>query len=223
MEIQVRFRIFKDPVSWATHFAGMLAALVGTIFLLAQSWQSPAKFLSMAIYGCSLVTLFGASAIYHFLDVGHRGNRWLQRLDHAAIFFLIAGSYVPAAMHLLDGGWRIAILSVVGSLAFLGMLFKVIWIDCPTWLGAGLYLGLGWLALIPMAEMLPRLDAVGLALLLSGGLAYTLGAVVFVREWPDPWPRVLGHHEIWHLFVLAGAAGHFGFAWHLLEMPVPAF
>lgn len=223
MAIEVRFKIFKDPVSWATHFAGMLAAVVGAAFLVHQAAGDTAKVVSVAIYGGSLVALFGASAVYHFFDLGTAGNRWLQRLDHAAIFFLIAGTWVPACMHLLDGTWRVAILWVVGSMAILGALFKVLWIDCPEWLGTAIYLAMGWMALIPAHQMLPRLDAGGLALLLLGGLAYTAGAVVFVRERPDPWPRVFGHHEIWHLFVLTGAAGHFGFVWRLLPMDVPAF
>lgn len=223
MSIQMQFGILKDPVSWATHFAGFLAAIVGLVFLIVFSSESTAKVASMAIYGSSLVILFGASSTYHFMDLGKRGNTWLQRLDHCAIFLLIAGSYIPAVVHLLDGPWRIAILSVVCGLAVAGVIFKIVWIECPDWLGTLLYVGLGWLAVIPAHRMLPELTGGPIALLVLGGLAYTLGAVVFVKEWPDPWPKVFGHHEIWHLFVLAGAACHFFFMWSLLDHEVPAF
>ncbi len=223
MAVDVRFKILKDPVSWATHFVGLLASIVGVVFLLIHSAHDAAKVTSMAIYGSSLVVLFGASATYHFLDLGERGNRWLRRLDHCAIFFLIAGSYVPATMHLLDGAWRITILSVVGGLAAAGILFKIVWIDCPDWLGTLLYLILGWVAIVPAYRMLPQLDIVPMLLLVTGGLAYSVGAIVYVKEWPDPWPRVVGHHEIWHVFVLAGAAGHFFFMWDLVGHSIPAF
>ncbi len=223
MAVEVQFKILKDPVSWATHFAGFLAAIVGLIFLVIFSAHDGAKVAGMSIYGASLVVLFGSSSTYHFLDLGKQGNRWLRRLDHSAIFFLIAGTYVPVTIHLLDGAWRISILSVVGGLALAGILFKLLWIDCPDWLGTALYLGLGWIAIIPAYRILPQLEPEALGLLVFGGLAYSVGAIVYVKEWPDPWPRILGHHEIWHLFVLAGATCHFFFVWNLMERTIPAF
>jgi len=222
MAIPPRRIINKDPVAWATHFAGLLASIVGLVFLVVYS-HGTAQVTSMAIYGSSLVALFGASATYHFLDLGKQGNRWLRRLDHAAIFFLIAGTYVPTSVHLLDGAWRVSILAVVGGLGLAGILFKLVWIDCPDWLSTLLYLVLGWLAVIPAHRIFPQLDAYPLTLLVLGGAAYTIGAIVYVREWPDPWPRWFGHHEIWHLFVLAGASVHFFFVWTLVGRPVPPF
>jgi hemolysin III len=219
----MRPKLNKDPVAWATHFAGLVGAIVGLVLLVVHTAHDAAKVTSMALYGGSLVALFAASVTYHFLDLGERGNRWLRRVDHAAIYLLIAGSYVPASMHLLDGGWRVSILSVVGGLALFGILFKVVWIDAPAWLSTLLYVALGWLAVIPAYRIFPQLDAPTLALLLAGGLAYTVGAVVYLKRWPDPWPRLFGHHEIWHLFVLAGATAHFGFNWGLVGQRVPPF
>ncbi len=217
------FRINKDPVSWATHAAGLVAAVVALVYLLLHVGDNPAKFAAMAIYGGSLVVLFLASSVYHFFDLGPRRNGWLRRFDHVGIFLLIAGSYVPAVMHLLDGAWRVTILTVIGVFAVLGAAFRIWWIDPPEWLGTGIYLTMGWIGLIPASRMLPQLEFSSAALLVAGGLSYTVGAVVFAREWPDPWPRVFGHHEIWHLFVLAGATGHFFFVRDLLAMPVPGF
>lgn len=221
MAIELRLRIFKDPVSASTHFLGFLVAVLAAGALVLVAAPDGPKAAAMGIYGATLVALFGASSAYHFFDLGARGNRWLRRLDHAAIFLLIAGSYVPPLFHLLDGAWRIACLAAVGGLAVAGAALKLAWIDCPEWLGLGLYLALGWLVVIPAPWILPKLPAESLAWLVGGGAAYTLGAAVYARGWPNPWPRWFGHHEIWHCFVLAGAAAHYAFAWTLLALPYP--
>ena len=223
METRSRIGILKDPVSATTHFAGFLAAIVGLVLLVTFSAPDAAKVTSMSLYGAGLVSLFGASSVYHFFDLGERGNRWLRRMDHAAIFLLIAGSYMPIVFHLLDGAWRVSMVAVIGSIAVGGAALKIAWIDSPKWLGLSLYLGLGWCVVVPAWIILPQLSGLELGLLVSGGLAYTFGAVVYALKRPDPWPGVFGHHEIWHLFVLAGALGHFLFAWELLDRPIPAF
>jgi hemolysin III len=221
MAIEVRFRIFKDPVSAWTHFLGFWLALFAATLLVWHAAHDGPKVASMAIYGASLVTVFLASSLYHFLDIGARGNRWLRRLDHAAIFLLIAGTAVPAFVHLLDGTWRVAILSAVAGVALAGALLKLVWIDCPGWLGMALYLGLSGLAVVPAHRILPQLSGGALAWLVLGGVAYLLGVFVYARAWPDPWPGRFGHHEIWHLFVLAGAGAHYAFTCTLLGLPCP--
>ena len=213
----------KDPWSAATHFVGFLAAIVGLVFLVVPSAHSAPKVTAMAIYGGSLVALFGASTLFHFFDLGVRGNRWLRRMDHSAIFGLIAGSYMPPIMHLLDGAMRVTMLSVVGGIAVVGVLVKLFWIEAPTWLSLALYLALGWIVLVPIWWMLPRVSLGALSLLIAGGLLYTVGAVVYARKWPDPWPDTFGHHEVWHLFVLGGALLHYLFVFSLIEAPVPLF
>ncbi len=213
----------KEPWSAATHFGGFVLAVVGLVFLVVQSAHSASKVTAMALYGGSLVALFGASSIYHFFDLGERGNKWLRRLDHSAIFLLIAGSYMPPLFHLLHGSARVTMIAVVGGIAILGVAVKLVWIDAPTWVGLTLYLALGWIALVPIWWMLPHLAPLGLGLLLGGGVVYTLGAVVYAKKWPDPWPTTFGHHEVWHLFVLAGAGLHFAFVYSLLHAPVPTF
>ena len=218
-----RIGLFKEPVSALTHFAGFVAALAGLGFLLFSSRENGPKQAAVAIYGVSLAVLFLSSSVYHFLDLGERGNRWLRRLDHGAIFLLIAGTYVPALTLLLGGTWRVVMLSVVATLAVLGLAFKLAWVDCPGWISTSLYLAMGWLIVIPGYRMLPRLSAWPLSWLVLGGMAYTVGALVYLFEWPDPWPRKMGHHEIWHLFVLAGAFAHFVFVASLLDLPLPPF
>ncbi len=212
---------FKEPVSALTHFLGFLGALGGAGLLLHFSSHDPVKFTGMAVYGVTLAALFLASSVYHFVDAGPAGNRWLRRLDHAAIFLLIAGSYVPPLLHLLDGAWRFGMLLAVVLFALTGIALKLFWIDCPAWLSTAVYLVMGWIIVIPAPLIVPQLALGQLAVLVSGGLCFTFGAAVYLFERPDPWPRVFGHHELWHLFVLAGAGLHFWFMLGLLEMAVP--
>jgi hemolysin III len=218
----MRFRP-KEPMSAYTHLFGVIVSTVGLVFLLLYSTHSAAKVTGMAIYGGSLVALFLASTVYHLLDLGPRGNNWLRRFDHVCIFLLIAGTYVPALLHLLDGAWRISMLSVVGGLALLGVVFKLAWIGCPDWLGVSIYLLLGWVVVVPAWIMFPRLSVPLISCLALGGLAYSVGAAIYFFRRPDPWPEVFGFHEIWHIFVLAGAGAHFAFVWLLLDVPVPPF
>lgn len=216
-------RFNKEPVSACTHFAGFLAAVVGLVPLLRLCDGDPAKIVGMALFGGTAALLFLSSSVYHFLDLGEGGNRWLRRLDHGAIFLLIAGTYVSPLIHTLDGAWRISMLAVVGGLALAGMAFKLAWLGCPRWLSAGLYLALGWVVVIPGHLILPRLPAASLLWVSLGGLAYTVGAVVYARKKPDPLPGRFGFHEVWHLFVLAGAASHYVFMLTLVGRPYPPF
>jgi len=204
-----------------------VASIVGTCALLEHAANHPAahpaKYAALAIYGVTLASVFGASTLYHCFDIGKEGNRWLRRLDHCAIFALITGSYFPVVVHLQDGADRIVLLTLVSVLCLAGMIFKIAWIDCPDLLGALLYLILAWMAVVPAFWWLPQLSWEAIGLLVAGGLTFTLGAVVYVKEKPDPWPKVFGHHEIWHLFVLVGAGTHFFFMWNLVPYPVPPF
>lgn len=223
MPVYFRVGILKEPVSALTHFAGFVAAVVGLVFIVVVSAHDGPKVTGMAIYGGALAALFLASATYHFFDLGPRGNLWLQRLDHGAIFLLIAGTYVPTLLHLLGGTWRVAMLSAVGAIALTGAIVKLAWMGCPKGLAVTLYVALGWIIVIPAHRIFPQLDAFQLVTILGGGLAYTLGAVVYLLDRPNPWPRWFGAHEIWHLFVLAGAGAHFAFIWSFVDKPYPPF
>lgn len=213
----------RQPMSALTHFVGLLVAIVGLVVLVALSHHDGPKVAGMAVYGGSLVAVFLASSLYHFLDLGTRGNRWLRRLDHSAIFLLIAGTYMPALIHLLDGPWRTTMIAVVGGLALLGVALKMTWISCPNWLSATIYLILGWVILIPSPLIFPQLAGPELLWLGLGGVAYSLGAVIWLKRWPDPWPSFFGFHEIWHLFVLLGAGSHFIFTYSFLGVAYPTF
>ncbi len=189
------------------HLIAALLAVAGTVWLLLLA-DSPSGYVGGALFGTSLMLLYGTSASYHQVPWRSSWRRVVKRLDHAMIFVLIAGTYTPFCLdvHL---AWGIPMLAVVWTLAGAGILLKLIWPDGPRWLSVGLYVGLGWIALAAVSEVLSRYSAPPITLLLLGGALYTLGGIVYARQRPDPWPRVFGYHEVFHAFVVGGSAVHF--------------
>jgi hemolysin III len=162
-----------------------------------------------AVYAVALAGLLGTSAIYHRVTWKPRARAWLRRLDHAMIFVLIAGTYTPFALLVLDGTLSDVVLVGVWSGAAAGIVFTLLWADAPKWLSAGAYVALGWFSIIAVPEITARAGAGALVLLAIGGLAYTAGAVVYARRRPDPRPATFGYHEIFHVLVVVAAAAHF--------------
>lgn len=202
----------REPVNALTHLAGTVLALIGSVILVARAQGEPWKVYSFAVYGLTLVALFTSSTALHASRAGERTLRRLRILDHAAIFLLIAGSYTPVVLVAMRPeypltGW--VLLSLVWALALLGIVFKLAWISAPRWLSTALYLMLGWLALLGIVPLVETLPAAGLVWLLVGGFFYSLGALIYGLKRPDPIPGLLGYHEIWHLFVIAGALCHY--------------
>lgn len=200
----------REPFNGLSHLAGTAAALVGQFFLLTQTgWAGTLAFFSALVYGLSLTLLFGASAAYHLVNLGPRVTAALRKLDHAAIFLLIAGTYTPLCLNAFEGLARWGLLALVWVFALMGIGLKLLWMGAPRWLSAGIYLLMGWLSLLALPQMLTALSPLTLGWLAAGGLIYTLGAVVYAAKWFDFWPGRFGFHEVWHLFVLAGAGAHF--------------
>jgi hemolysin III len=160
------------------------------------------------IYAVSLSAVFGASASYHVGSWSKPALRRMKRLDHSMIFMLIAGSYTPVALLVLHGAWSVVILSLIWTMAALGITLKLARIDGLSKLAASLYISMGWLVVLPFLQIYRGLSTAGLTLLIAGGALYTLGAVVFARRSPDPNPAVFGYHEVWHAFIVAAAACH---------------
>jgi hemolysin III len=160
-----------------------------------------------AIYAASVAALFGVSGLYHRVDwPSARAHQWMRRLDHTMIFVLIAGSYTPFMLLVLDGPLATVILIVVWAGAAGGALMKLVWIDAPGWLVALLYVALGWVATAAFPGMLREMGVTPFAMVAAGGVLYTLGAVVYARQRPDPAPAVFGYHEVFHVLVIAAAA-----------------
>jgi hemolysin III len=164
---------------------------------------------AVAVYALSLCAMFGASALYHRIDWPPRPRAWLRRLDHSMIYVLVAGTYTPFALLVLEPALGWTILGVVWAGAVAGVVISLVWIDAPRWLTAALYLALGWVAVVVLPQLWERAGAMAFALLTTGGLLYTIGAVVYARRRPDPAPRVFGYHEVFHVLVIAAAAAQF--------------
>jgi hemolysin III len=199
----------REPVNSLTHWAGALLALIGLIALLIVGWSTPAKIISLAIYGVSLIFLFSASATYHMVQVKDKALEIFRKIDHAAIYVLIAGTYTPFCVNAFDGFWKWGMLSIIWTLAVIGIVVKIFIIRAPRWLNAGIYIVMGWLSIAAVGEMLSALPAWVLVWMLIGGVIYTLGAVVYITKIFNFKPGVFGFHEVWHIFVLLAALAHF--------------
>jgi hemolysin III len=161
------------------------------------------------VYALSLVGLYGTSAAYHRIPWSPRVRPWMKRLDHSMIFLLIAGTYTPFALLVLEPPWSWAILGLVWAGAITGIVLKWIRIEGFVVVGATLYITLGWLAVVTMPQILRGLEGWTAALLLVGGILYTTGAIVLAGKRPDPAPSTFGYHEIFHSFVVGGSACHY--------------
>jgi len=206
-----RCRRIKDPFSGFSHAVGAGLSVAGlvTMVVLAVRYGTARHVVSAAIFGAALILLFTASAVYHLVPAGKKGERILRSLDHTMIFMLIAGTYTPFCLVTLKGPWGWSIFGVVWGLALIGVFLSIFWLHAPRWLSTGIYVLMGWVVIVAVVPLVRSLPAVGLAWLVAGGLAYTIGAVIYGTKKPDPWPGVFGFHEIWHLFVLAGAFCHY--------------
>ena len=189
--------------AWAFWFA-----LAAGLVLLVLAPGAEARIAAL-VYAVGLAALFAGSGLYHRWRWDPRWRPLLRRIDHSTIFVFIAASYTPIALLVLDGGLRVVVLIGVWAGALAGVAFSVAWISAPRALVAGTYLALGWFAVITIPQLLDRLPTTPLLLLAAGGVLYTVGAIVYAGQRPNPWPRTFGFHEVFHAFVIAAAAAHF--------------
>ena len=192
---------------WIHEVAFFVAVPAGVALVLLA--RGAAATTAAAIYAFSLVAVFGSSAAYHRTRWSPAALRRMKRLDHSMIFVLIAGSYTPISLLVLNGAWSVVILSVVWAAAAVGITLKLARIDGFSVLTGILYMGMGWLALVILPQLLHGLTPAQTLLLVAGGLLYTAGAIVFASKRPDPIPATYGFHEVWHTFMVAAAACHF--------------
>lgn len=192
----------------AMHGAIAVIAPAGLVLLLLLA-DSPRGYVGAAIYATTLVLLYSTSASYHLAPWPARVRGLMMRLDHAMIFVLIAGTYTPFCLIVVGDAWGIPMLSVVWTLAGLGMVMKVIWPTGPRWLSVALYIGLGWLGIVAAWPLVTNLSPPAIAMLVAGGALYSVGALAYAARWPDPNPRVFGYHEVFHTLVVAASALHF--------------
>jgi len=189
----------------ASHMGAFFVAITaGPVLFALTGGRWP-----VAVYAASLAAMLGVSAAYHRGPWSPRARRLWQRADHAAIFVFIAGTYTPLcvlAMPPADGRW---LLAVVWSGAALGVLRAMAWPHAPRWVSATLYILLGWCMVLAMPAVLRATGPGLLALILAGGICYTVGAIIYALRWPDPWPRTFGYHEVFHALTIVAVVLHF--------------
>ena len=204
-------RIAREPISGFSHLIGAILAVVGLVFLVDKALSRGDVFTltGYIIFGFSMVLLYLSSALYHLLKVSERAILWLKKLDHSMIYVLIAGTYTPVCLVMLEGFWRWVPFLTIWFLAILGIIAKLFWIDAPRWLSTTFYLAMGWIGIFLFPKLF-GIAAPGFVLWLGiGGLAYTIGAIIYGLKKPDPIPNFFGFHEIWHIFVMVGTFSHF--------------
>ena len=191
------------------HAGAALVAAVGGAYLVELSSGDPPRQLSMLVYGVGLTVLFAVSAFYHLRTWTPVRRAILRRIDHANIFVLIAATYTPLAFNMLAGWWRVGILGAVWGAALFGVAAAVAGVQLRRGTRAGLYVAMGWIALAALGQLPTALPWPAIGLLIAGGALYSAGALLYARRWPDPWPRVFGYHEVFHLLTIAAAAAFY--------------
>lgn len=201
----------REAVNGYTHLLGALLSIAGLILLIKHvpAGSSARYYVSLYIFGISLFLLYSTSAFYHLLNVSKKAIAFLRRMDHMMIYVLIAGTYTPVCLLVLDGAWRWAMLGSIWALALLGIVFKLAWFKAPRWLSTASYVLMGWVALIAIYPLSKALSLAGMVCLVLGGVFYSTGAVIYATKRPRINLKNFGFHEIFHLFVLAGSITHF--------------
>lgn len=202
----------REPINGLTHLAGAILSFVGLLAMVIKAsltTSSPLAIAAVTIFGISLILLYSASATYHMVMAKDKVIAFLRKLDHSMIFVLIAGSYTPFCLITLNGvtGW--VLFAIVTVVAVAGILFKMVWFNCPRWLSTALYIAMGWIIVFAFSPLSETLSMAGVSLLLLGGILYTIGGVIYAVK-----PRFLefkhlGFHEIFHIFIMMGSMAHF--------------
>jgi hemolysin III len=190
------------------HQVSFAVSLVAGPLLLTAAHGATGK-IAAGVYAAGVAGMFAASSLYHRIGWQDAALRRMQRLDHAMIFVLIAGTYTPVLLLRMPKPYDLVGLCAVWGLALAGLIGHMCWLNAPERLIGGIYLGLGWLAVPALPVLLYHIAPAGLGLIVAGGVLYTLGALGYHRRWPNPAPDVFGFHEVFHTFVCAAVACHY--------------
>ncbi len=200
---------------WIHLWAFAVSVAAGTVLVAVVGATRGAEAgLATTVYALTVCLLFGTSAVYHRVQWTRESRHaLLARLDHSMIFVFIAGTYTPFAMLAMPERTGDVVLAVVWFGALGGVVLKSVWITAPRWLSVPLYLGLGWVAVFTLPDLLASGGVAAFVLIAAGGLLYTCGAIVYGTKRPDPWPQVFGFHEVFHLCTVVAAACHMVAVW----------
>ena len=199
----------REPISALTHLLAGVFSFFGLITLVYFGWGDLQKIITFSIYGISLILMFTASGTYHMVIARDSIILNLRKLDHSAIYLLIAGTYTPICVYFFNGFWQYGMLILIWSLAIIGIVVKLFVINAPRWINAGVYLIMGWLAIMGIQEILRTMPTAAIIWLVLGGLFYSVGAIIYITKFLDFFPGKFGFHEVWHIFVILGALSHY--------------
>ena len=203
------FGKLRDPAGGLMHLGAAVAAVFGLAALLYIGRSNLVKEVSLLVYGVALILMFSASTAYHLIKARPPVAQVLRKLDHSAIYLLIAGTYTPICLHFFTGFWQWGVVAIIWLMAIVGIVIKLFVIRAPRWLNAAVYLVMGWLCIIGIPVMLAAMPVGALFWLLLGGILFSVGSIVYVVEKPNFYPGVFGFHEVWHVFVILGCLSHF--------------
>ncbi len=205
----------REPGSALTHFSAMMMAVFAAVPLLLKAGigSGQKNFYAMAIFIGSMILLYGASTLYHSVDLSGGPLRIFRKIDHMMIFVLIAGTYTPVCLLVLGGRMGLTLLTAVWSIAIFGMLIKAFWITCPKWFSSLIYIAMGWVCVFVFSSLWEALPKAAFLWLLAGGVIYTVGGVIYALKLPlfNSKHKDFGSHEVFHLFVMGGSLCHFIF------------
>ncbi len=215
----------KDPGSAITHFIGWLMALLAAVPLILRACTAPdvVHVISLSIFIVSMLLLYAASTLYHSLDINEKVNKRLKKFDHMMISVLIAGTYTPVCLIAIRGTLGYTLLAIVWGIAIFGIILKALWVNCPKWVSSVLYIGMGWTCILAFTQILNSLSREAFMWLLTGGIIYTIGGVIYALKLPifNSRHENFGSHEIFHLFVMGGSFCHFVLMYKFLAvMPI---
>ncbi|MEH7108504.1 PAQR family membrane homeostasis protein TrhA [Bacillus sp. JJ1764] len=202
----------REPINGLTHLAGAILSFVGLLAMVikaAITTPTPMAITAVIIFGISMILLYSASATYHMVIARDRVIAFLRRLDHSMIFVLIAGTYTPFCFISLSGKTGAILFSIIAGVAISGVVFKMVWFQCPRWISTALYIAMGWMIVFVFSPLSGSMNPVGLFLLVLGGVFYTIGGVIYGAKPKFLEFKHLGFHEIFHIFILLGSLAHF--------------
>lgn len=205
----------REPGSAITHYIGMMLAIFAAIPLLTKAGLSGNMpcIVSFTIFMCSMILLYGASTLYHTVNLKGKALKLFKKLDHMMIFVLIAGTYTPVCVMVLGGKLGYSLLALVWGIAVLGMIIKAFWINCPKWFSSLIYIAMGWVCVLVFKPLWNAMPHSAFLWLLIGGIIYTIGGVIYALKLSvfNAKHKYFGSHEIFHLFVMGGSICHFIF------------
>lgn len=215
---RIKLGKMTHPVRGFLHGGAAVVAIVGTVFLMVLA-PNLRRSLSLMVFGLGLVTLYTVSALYHSIPWGEKWKSRLRRMDHSAIYILIAATFTPVAIHVLDGWLRWGTLAVQWGIVAIGVTHKLASRDPGHKFSVAMQTTQGWLALLLLVPLFQAIPWPGVFLIALGGVFYTVGMVVLVTNWPRLWPRVFSYHEVFHMFVIAASAVHFAAILRYVALP----